>query len=333
MQNNATSLTSWAKAIKAALDASGIDSAALFVEAGLDMAALADSNARYPLENTTKLWRLAIEATQDPNFGLTVARHTNQTTFHALGFSLMASATLKECFETLVRYFHIATDAAELAFERDGDGYKFVIHPLKSEPQPANEATDAMMAIIIRLCRALAGRDFRAQKVLFRRPAIGDASIFEKVFKAPLHFGEAETAIYFDVESLERPLAAGNAELARHNNQILARYLERFEKHNVANRVHTCLVNQLPYGEPSQEKVAESVNMSLRNLQRKLVAEGTSYKEILNQTRKDLALSYMTDSSYSISEIAYLLGFSDTSSFSRAFKRWTDKAPSEFRAS
>ncbi|MGJ8686611.1 MAG: helix-turn-helix domain-containing protein, partial [Spongiibacteraceae bacterium] len=88
---------------------------------------------------------------------------------------------------------------------------------------------------------------------------------------------------------------------------------------------------QLPLGEPSQEKVANILNVSMRNLQRKLGALDMPYKDILNKARRDLALSYIADSNYSISEITYLLGFSDTSSFTRAFKRWTGMSPSDYR--
>lgn len=331
MPLNATSLTSWAKAIKVTLDMQGIDSTDLFDKAGLDMALLKDPNARYPLEGTTQLWKLAVEATGDPCLGLNVGRNINQTTFHAMGYSLLASPTLKDAFERLIRYFRIVSDAAELAFLPAGKEYKFEIQMLPGDSQPSHEALDAMMSVLIRLCRALYGRHFRANRIRLRRPAPSDTTVFEKVFKAPVEFGTNETAMYLDAQVLDEPLPAGNADLARHNDEILARYLAHFDKLNIANRVHGALVEQLPHGEPSQENIADMLHMSLRNLQRKLSAESTSYKEILNKTRHDLALSYMADSSYSISEITYLLGFSDTSSFTRAFKRWTGKTPSEYR--
>ncbi len=332
MPYNATSLTSWARAIKATLDAQAVDSRQLFEQAGLDLAALKDPNARYPLEGTTRLWQLAVQATDNPCLGLDVGRNINQTTFHALGYSLLASPTLQECFERLVRYFRIVTDAAELEFCPDGSNYKFVIHPLPGIQQPAVEALDAMMSVIIRLCRLLQGQDFRALKTCFRRAAPPDITAFEKVFKSPLEFGADETAIYLAGDTLRQPLASANAELARHNDAILTRYLAHFDKENATNRVHSTLVELLPLGEPSQDKVAAVLHMSLRNLQRKLSAEGTTYKEVLNQTRRELALSYIADNRYSISEITYLLGFSDSSSFTRAFKRWTGQAPSNFRA-
>lgn len=331
MPLNATSLTSWTKALKVTLDAQGVDSARLFAEAGLDMVALRDPNARYPLEGTTRLWTLAVEATGNHSLGLDVGRNISTTTFHALGYSLLASATLREVFERCLRYFRIVSDAAELSFEPGRTQCKFTMNPLPGPQQPAPEALDAMMSVMIRLCRALYGPDFRAAKVSFRRPAPPDYTVFEKVFKAPLEFGCDETAIYVNSHTLDTPLPSANAELARHNDQILTRYLAHFERENVTNRVHAALVELLPQGEPSQERIAERLHMSLRNLQRKLQADGTSYKDILNKTRHELALSYMADSRYSISEITYLLGFSDTSSFTRAFRRWTDQSPTEYR--
>jgi AraC-like DNA-binding protein len=332
MPHTATALTSWAKAIRKALEAAGHDAKPLFAKAGLDMAALEDPNARYPVENTSRLWRLAVEATQNPAFGLAVAGQVTPTTFHALGYSLVASATLKDVFERLVRYFRIVSDAAELEFRRSGDEYHFLIHLDSAGPRPADEAIDAFMSVNLRMCRALYGRQLSPLKVRLRRSAPADVTAFARVFRAPLAFGADANLLAFDRAAFETPLEGANPELARHNDEIVLKYLAHFDRHNITNRVHGALVELLSLGEPSQEKIADTLHMSLRNLQRKLAAESTSYKEILNNTRRDLALSYMKDPKYTISEITYLLGFSDTSSFTRAFRRWTGKSPSAYRA-
>ena len=332
MPHNATTLTSWTRCLKATLDARGIDSLALFQQAGLDPAALQDPNARYPQAGITALWQLAVTASADPALGLDVGRHVNQTTFHALGYSLLASQTLEECFLRLLRYFRIVSDAAELDFCRINEhSYQFVMHPLSGRDQPSDAAMDAMVSVLIRLCRALAGPAFRATEVRLRRAAPADTLVYEKVFKAPICFNATNTAITFNATDLKAPLPFANPELARHNDEVLSRYLAHFDKENTANRVHARLVELLPQGEPSQEKIADALHISLRNLQRKLSDEGTTYKEILNNTRRDLALSYIQDKRYTISEITFLLGFSDSSSFTRAFKRWTGKSPSAHR--
>lgn len=331
MNRTATALTSWAKAIRKALDAAGVDSARLFAEAGLDLAALNDPNARYAVDATTRLWRLAVTATGDETFGLTVARHVNQTTFHALGYSLTASSTLREVFERMLRYFRLVTDAADLSFALDGDAYRFAICPPASASQPAPEAIDAFALLMVRLCRGLYRREFSPLAVSLCRPSPHNLSAFERAFRAPLHFSDTQNALWFDREIFEQKLEGANPELARHNDEVVVRYLAQMEKQNLRARVHAALIEQLPHGEPSQEKVAAALHMSPRNFQRKLAEEGSSYTQLLNDTRRDLALSYVRDPRYSLGEITYLLGFSDASSFNRAFKRWTQLSPSAYR--
>lgn len=329
---HASSLSSWVRTIKFTLDRQGIDTAALFEQAGLDVAALQDPNARYSLASSTRLWALAREATGDDAIGLKVAGNINHTTFHALGYALLASPTLMDAFERLLRYFRIVTDAAELEFRSRETEHQFVIHPLPGELQPADEAVDAMMLVIMRMCYLLYGRGFAAREISFRRPAPTAIAAFENAFRVPLAFAEQETTITLDNEVLTQPLPSANRELARHNEAILVRYLAEFEKDNIANGVHALLVEQLPFGEPQQAEIAKSLNLSPRNMQRKLKAEDTSYNQILDATRQALARRYLEESHYSVSEITYLLGFSGSSSFTRAFRRWTGQAPSAYRS-
>jgi AraC-like DNA-binding protein len=331
MKQAATALTSWAKAIRKALDAAGVDSARLFAEAGLDMAKLDDPNARYSVAATTRLWRLAVAATGDEAFGLTVARHVNQTTFHALGYSLSASASLREAFERMLRYFRLVTDAAELSFTVENERCALSLSPLASATPPAPEAMDAFALLIVRLCRGLYRRDFSPLQVTLCRPMPGNIAAFERSFRAPISYGAAANTLWFERAAFERKLDGANAELARHNDEVAVRHLAQLDKQNLHARVHAALIEQLPQGEPSEERVAAALHMSPRNLQRKLAEEGSSYSALLNDTRRELALSYIRDPQYSIGEITYLLGFADATSFSRAFKRWTGQPPSQYR--
>ena len=101
---------------------------------------------------------------------------------------------------------------------------------------------------------------------------------------------------------------------------------------NLAMQVRAKIIEGLPDGGPSQEKIAQTLNTSLRSLQRRLRDEDTNFKNLLSETRQQLALQYLSDSSRSIGEITYPLGFSEPSNFTRAFKRWTGKSPGEFRS-
>jgi AraC-like DNA-binding protein len=108
--------------------------------------------------------------------------------------------------------------------------------------------------------------------------------------------------------------------------------LAQIERDNIQWRVREVLTQRLSKGEPSQEDVAELLNMSARTLQRKLGDCGVTYREILDETRRVLALAYLSAPRHSVSEVTYLLGFSAGSSFTRAFRRWTGQSPSGWRA-
>jgi AraC-like DNA-binding protein len=136
----------------------------------------------------------------------------------------------------------------------------------------------------------------------------------------------------FTAESIERRLDAGNPELAQHNDEIAARYLANTEIRSVAVRVRELLTTKLAYGEPSEENVARLLNLSVRTLQRKLIDSGTTYRRVLDNTRRDMALSYLKVSLCSVTTITYMLGYSATSSFTRAFRRWTGQSPTDWRA-
>lgn len=331
MNSTATALSSWAKAIRKALEAAGVDSTPLFAEAGIALATLEDPNARLPVEATTKLWGLATRATGDDAFGLTVARQVAPTTFHALGYSVIASATLHEVFEKVSRYFRLITDAAEPVLTQEDETYCIRFHSAPGV-HPAPEAFDAFSFLIVRLCRGLYKREYSPTAVSLCRPVPRNVVGFERAFRAPITFNAAVNALWFDRTTFEKKLEGSNPELARHNDEIVLRYLTHFTRENLRTRVHAELIKLLPMGEPSAEKVAQALHLSERNLQRKLAEEGTSYKELLNDTRRDLALSYIRDARFSLSQIAYVLGFTDSSSFTRAFKRWTGQAPSTYRS-
>lgn len=331
METNATALTSWAKTIRLAVEAAGVDSQQLFREAGLDISKLSDTNARYPLEGTTRLWQLARTATNNECIGLYAASHASITTFHALGYSQLASSTLKEAFERLIRYFRIVTNAGDMLFEAVGENYRLKLLVNPDGPQPAHEAVDALVTVIIGMCRILYGKEFAPMRVRLCRPAPVNVLAFQVAMRGPVEFSANANEILIAGYTARKPLDYANAELARHNEKIITSYLAQFERDDIVSRVQSKLVRMLPNGNQSQEAVADALHMSLRNLQRRLDLKGTSWKDLLNSMRNDLAKSYLKDNKYSISEIAFLLGFSDASSFTRAFRRWEGKSPKAWR--
>jgi len=127
------------------------------------------------------------------------------------------------------------------------------------------------------------------------------------------------------------PLALGNRFGAHANERVIGDYLAELRGIGVAVRVRSRLIDELPSGTVTERQVAEWLHMSRRTLQRKLRDEGTSYARELDGVRRELAERFIRDRSLTPSEITYLLGFAEISSFSRSFKRWTGIAPSAYR--
>ncbi|HEY2682033.1 MAG TPA: AraC family transcriptional regulator [Steroidobacteraceae bacterium] len=325
-----TTLGNWIKAICRAAEALGCDREALLAAAGLTPKSLENPTARCPLNQSLKLWRVAMAATGDPAFGLKVASQIKHTTFHALSYGIAASSTLKEAFERIQRYCHLATDAVEYRFQRSGDEYQLEVDPIAELP---HETVDAIVGIYLRMCRSLIGREFSPLRIEFRRPRPARIEDFNSMLRAPMVFDAAATRIAFDCESMERPLDSGNPELARHNDAIALEYLSQLERGNVETRVREVLRHRLARGEPSQEEVAELMNMSARTLQRKLADADTTYIEVLNETRRTLAFAYLSAPHHTVSDVTFLLGFSAASCFTRAFRRWTGQSPTAWRRS
>ncbi len=326
----ASTIASLSNMIIRALDARGIDGRRVAQEAGIDPGTAQAPTARVPRAALTRLWQLAVEASGDPCFGLEATRFATQTTFHALGYAVLASATLREAFERIIRYRRLIGDVVELRLEDDGERTRFVIDVSRPPGVPC-ESVDAFAAMTVRQARLLRGvRDFNPLAVLLQRPEPSPSTPYRSFFHAPVAFSQPLNAIEYARAALDEPLPAANAELARSNEQVVVDYLAGLEKASLSNRVLAALVDSLPDGRPSKIAVARQLGVSPRNLQRHLADEGTSFKTLLDGARIDLARSYLREGRLNVTEIAFILGFAETSTFSRAFKRWTGLSPRQY---
>ena len=150
----------------------------------------------------------------------------------------------------------------------------------------------------------------------------GCGARLESFFGCPVLFKAKDNAMVFRAHDLSAPLPTVNPELVRINRQLLADYLADRESSELAVRVRAQLTRLLPSGEAGQAAVARALSVSPRSLQRKLELEGVSFRRLLDETRRELAGQYFKDPTLSAAEVAYLLGFSETSSLSRAMRRW-----------
>lgn len=330
-ERHPTVISSWMKVLLLALRDHGCNADLLLQESGLTPEQLADPDARLPLGDTTRLWQLSVQALEDETIGLWVPCYSNQNTFHALGYAFMASSTLLEALQRVARFNPMVSDAARVELVVEKDTVVLSWDPVTPEHGPSLEAMEAILSLILRSSRKIRGAAFAPLSIALMRRRCADETPFREFFRCPIRFGAPRYEMVFDRADLEQPLEWGNENLARSSDRVIEDYLKQLEMGRIANQLRNLLVRDMPGGTRGHEHYARELGMSVRSLQRKLSAEGTSFNQLLNDTRCELACSYLSQQPRpSLTEIAFLLGFSDTSSFSRAFHRWTGVAPGAY---
>jgi AraC-like DNA-binding protein len=328
-----TTIGSVAGLIAATLRARGCDPKSLLVAAGIDLQRMTDPNARVPFPRMQQLWKLAVEASGDPCLGLSAARQFQPAMLHGLGLAWLVSDSLLDALGRLARYSRLINSALHFQLEEDPDSIRVTVLPEMRPPDFEFAALDLGMAAFLRMCQITAGGPVLPRHVSLWRPTPPCADQFEAVFGPSIEFDAPVNQLSFDREVLMRHLASANPELARINDQVVVDYLARFDRDSIAMQVRSKIIHQLPDGIPSQEAIADTLHVSLRSLQRRLKEEDTSFRDLLEETRQQLARQYLRDGRRSIGEITYLLGFTEPSNFTRAFKRWTGKSPAQYRLS
>lgn len=331
-----STLVSTAALIVNALESYGVDPQAIIAEAGFDVDKDYAPTERVPTDKLKALWELCERHSGDPCFGLTYARYIQPAALHGLGFSWLASHTLKEGLERLVRYQRIISTELKLRLSETDDGYALVdeIDPEQELYPFPDSAYDAMLAGIYNICRMMMGPAVTPLRITFKHPRPTQpacAQQFDQFFGLPVSFEARENAIVFSRDDCQQPAPAGNPELARINDQVVIDYLNQFDTQDIVTRTRSTIIDHLPSGVPRQAAIAGDLGLSLRNFQRKLAQADTNYADLLAQVRHEIARQYLRSPQHQIITIAYLLGYSDPSNFARAFKSWDGQSPKEFR--
>jgi AraC-like DNA-binding protein len=307
----------------------GHDPEAVFARVGLTHDMLLEQGARIHHKTVDRLWDEATRVINDPCFGLRASEFWHPSHFNALGYAWLASCTLRRALNRLDRYIHIISQATDVRLVENAEGLSLTLSD--SLEQPAR--MDLAMAIVVTMCRLNFGPNLQPVAVRFIHPEPSCGERYFAIFKCPVYFSAEHDELVLKREDTEKRLPGGNPHLAEINDRVMIRYLAELNKDDIMHRTQAAVIDLLPSGNISDEKVAQTLSMSVRSLQRKLQQAGTSFRKVLDHTREDLAREYVRDDKLDLTEIAFMLGFSEHSAFSRAFKRWTGYSPSAFRKS
>ena len=314
-----------------AAEACGIRTDDILEEAGLGREYLEDPDARIPAPAVLRIWNALRARTGNPALQLTAPTMLPFGAYRVIDYIVAASATVGEGVEHFARFFGLIAEAVTLTVGRDDDGYCLRLTMADGGAVPP-VYVDYVFAALVSRVRMRIRPDLRVQGLELRQPPPADPAPYETVFLAPVRFGAASDRLCFSVEEWNAPTQSADA--------ALARLLEEHAK-ALASRVPAAAsgfraevektIAAVPDEGGSARDVARALNVSVRTLQRRLVDSGTTFREVSEAVRGRLAEGYLADPKVSIAEVAFLLGFSDQSSFNRAFRRWTGESPGRWR--
>jgi AraC-like DNA-binding protein len=276
------------------------------------------------------LWQAASEATGDPAIALRVSTMVQPNTLGIIGYLALASESRRNAFELVKGLTPLLWEDVECDLESGGE-VALIRCRTGSGPQASHFTTEYAIGLTVTMSRVLgAGRsDPLEARFSYSAPAYADE--YERILRLPVRFDADEDGVLFPISMMDSLNPSADATL----RQLLERYAaDQLAKiptsARFSQRVRACILSMLPLGNLTADTVAAQFSMSSRTLRRRLREEATSYQEILDDVRAELARHYLAKEKRGIDEVAFLLGFSDPSAFTKAFRRWTKQTPADF---
>jgi AraC-like DNA-binding protein len=330
---NQTVLSNIGLALARVAEIHGVDSNTLMRDAGIDTESIHQNESRISTVQHQELWKLLIERTGKPCIALDVGRSISPGAVHGLGLGWLVSDTLKSALERLVRFQRLVSTNADIELA-EIEHYYEVTYRAKTQPKNFQTASaDALLILTMRLCRLALSESLEPKRVELAHPAAACVDAYQEFFGCSVKSNSTRYALIFDKSTLDLDLPDANPLLARINDESVTEYLARYDLADFVTQVRKMLIERMTEAKPEQAAIARALNVSVRQLQRELQDRGFTFKGLVEEVRRDLAVSYLSEGVKTIGEITYLLGYTEPANFGRSFKKWTGQTPGEFRAS
>ncbi|MCC7385750.1 MAG: AraC family transcriptional regulator [Deltaproteobacteria bacterium] len=308
----------------------GISEAEIAEAAGTTSEALRDPEGYLP----APVWKAVLaeveRRTGDPWAGMHSAEIVQFGTYGVVDYVVASSPSVRDGFRSFARYFSVLNAATAMVIDETDEG--LWVERQNADPTlPRHAAEFGLATTFLRFSRFTA-EPWTPVRVELRSPIPADDSEYRRIFRSPVRFARGRDAFLVAKDVLDRPMAnpdpALHALMEQHGRWLLGRLpKERPFLATVADKLRS----QLSTGDVTITALAAALHLSERTLQRRLADEGTTFRELLDRVRADLARSYLSSPEMSIGEVAFMLGFSETSTFHRAFRQWTGQTPGMFR--
>ena len=315
------------------LDSMGYNKRAIFNEMGIDLDKIGPDEL-LGKEMTDKIWPTIIKYIPEDEVCFRMMQHFSMAAFGVAGYVVLNSPTCIKAYENFIRYNTLTSNL--LDFKLTTSPYLELSITLMRDYEPMDRFEIEMNIIgFVSYTKSLTATHKLPLEVHLQYPKPRNTAGFEALMPGvPIYFSAGINKIVYEKSVGEIKLMGANPTLYQTFDQMAEEALQAHQNESsIAHQVRTELTHSLKSGMPTIEDVARKMNVSERTLQLKLKAENTSFREISDEVRRDIAIHHLKKGILNVSEIAYLLGFSEVSSFSSAFKKWTGAAPSLYALS
>jgi AraC-like DNA-binding protein len=285
---------------------------------------------RLSFDDYDRLRAEAVDLVGDPAIGLRSADHIHPSHFGALGYAWLASSSLLDGFHRLRRYGRMFNDRETWQIDESSDEVVVALQ-ISAPVRRPDEVADSFISGLTALSRLNYGQQFNPDRVALTRRIPEDPSPWFSFFRCPLDFGADANRLVLSMAKASKALSGSDPQLVVLHEGVIERYLASLDHGDVVNRARVEIVDQLPSGTLTEDSVANALAMTKRTLHRKLQEHGETFRSLLEGVRRSLVIGYLGDPDLTLTEIAFLLGYTDASSFSRAFRRWFGTSPSAAR--
>ena len=284
-----------------------------------------------PVADFARALEEAARLTGDDCFGLHFGEHYHPKNAGPLTYVVVNSPTMADAFTNIARYLGVHNEAARVSFER-GERWARLAHTLDLPAEQCRQHAEFSLAVGLGLIRLMVGADWVPVEVEFAHKPPAHTSEHARVFRAPVRFGADANAFVIESELCDRHVPGAD----RHLYPIMVRYLDGVlatmpREDAVVTSVRKGIADTMRQGEPTLVEVAQRLAVTPRTLQRSLADCGVDFRHVRDDTRRRFAVRYLADRKNTITDVAFLLGYSEVSAFNRAFRRWTGATPLEHR--
>jgi AraC-like DNA-binding protein len=281
-----------------------------------------------------KFLRSLLKQSPRPDIGLLIGSRYQISTYGVLGYAMMSCPTWLDALQLADNYYRAASSLAHLeVVPSDSPGIVTLLaRPFYPDLRDIEPFTiEKLFASLVAVSRPLLQKPALPRSVSFAYPNPGYASEYEKTFCCPVRFDAPENRFEWDLELLTQPLLQANKVSAQMGRKLCEEFVSQHQGEESWSRKVSDLLIACPGSPPDMERVANTLNVSSRTLRRNLRLENTTFQAISDQLRHELSKRYLQNSRLNLDEIAHLVGFTETTNFRRAFRRWEGQPPAKYR--